>query len=129
MRGHLVAVPQPSPQDWDNMFLCPVERLPEVVQVVMIRAARDTRAVRRTASTARALHVNGRHILLWVRRLIPHYEERLPDMHVNEAALRAYESVDGVPHSIVESACVADNDDEEDELMHVSTLVHTTHYE
>lgn len=119
MRSHLVAVPQTSPQQWIDTFPCPIERLPEVVQVVLIRTASTMDEVRRAASSARALRVNGQYTLMWMHHLAPIYARHFLDVHMDKGALRAYASIDGVPESIVRSACVALDDIEADEILQV----------
>lgn len=101
------------------MFPCSVDRLPEVLHVVLIRAARTTGEVREAVSRARALNVNGQHIMMWMNHLTRVYARRFPEMRMDESALLAYASLNGVPESIVRSTLPAADDAEADELLQV----------
>lgn len=75
--------------------------------------------VRQAVSRARALSVNGQHILMWMNHLARVYARRFPDVRMDESALLAYASLNGVPESIVRSTLPAADDVEADELLQV----------
>jgi hypothetical protein len=59
MRGHVVAVPQATPEEWRRVFPCAPDRLPDVIRVILVGSARTDAEVRTLASRARALQVRG----------------------------------------------------------------------
>lgn len=57
LRGHVVAVPQATPEEWRRAFPCAPHRLPDMTRVVLIGSASTDADVTRLAGRARALTV------------------------------------------------------------------------
>lgn len=63
--------------------------------------------------------MDGRAVLRWVKFLSGAYCENVPGAAVNVGALHAYESLDGVPDSVVRAAIAAPDEDEARALIQV----------
>jgi hypothetical protein len=71
MRGHVVAFPNNSVDELLEVLPLPIDKIPEVMQVVFLYvASEDEKEKRRkVAKAARALHVRGKQIALWAKHL------------------------------------------------------------
>lgn len=99
-KGHVIAFPNPPPHSLIDTFPCPLEKIPEIIQVVLVGPAADSEKLRDMARRNKLLHVRGKQMILWARHLQKLYERDVDGklvLQTNGSILQAYETVDGVP--------------------------------
>lgn len=57
LTGHVTAVEQPGPEEWQGVFPCPLDDIPEFVTVALLGAAESDDHVRSQLARARSLKV------------------------------------------------------------------------
>lgn len=66
--------------------------------------------------------VNGRTIVRWARFLSQSYTDNVGGLEMNDAAVAAYATVNGVPESLIESAIASSTEEEAATLQRVGRL-------
>lgn len=100
-------------------ILCPPSRIPECIQVVFIASTSTKEQLRALAARMPALHVRGKVIVRWAKHLNEAYIKYLgmPSTIPESAVLALYESMDGVPQEILNSAISTETEEEADEML------------
>jgi len=86
------------------------------VQVVFIAAGKTKKEVAEYASKCPVLFVRGQEVYKWALLLAHTYKDVQGIPPVDVEVLRSYRGVNGVPECLVESAIVAGNEEEVEQL-------------
>jgi hypothetical protein len=95
--GHVTAHANPQPQQMATMLPLPFEQLSDFVKVILLTPASDLQEAKRRAAHCPALRIRGRVVAGWVR----HISAASSSSGMDGALLRAYESIDGIPDSLL----------------------------
>ncbi|KAG2492990.1 hypothetical protein HYH03_008889 [Edaphochlamys debaryana] len=99
------------------MFPCALADIPEHLLVVLVAPAASREAMRALAERTPALQLRGRMVVRWARHLARVY----PDLAASFAPpeqLHAWEAIDGIPDSMLDTAVAAQTAEEAQALLH-----------
>lgn len=115
LRGHVIAVPHVHPAKMVALFPCPLEEIPDIFEVVIIRACKSRGEAINELKSAKTFNVRGKLVVQWARHLAKLLEGNAK-FRLDEGALSCYNHIDGVPSSFTENLIFPTTDAEETEL-------------
>lgn len=110
LRGHVIAFENADPQTLAGVFPLRPEDIPQHVQVVLLSASATPEEARRKLSACAALRVRGPVVAAWAQHLANVYRDK-PFARLDDAVVRVYNGMNGVPEQLLAAAITAPDDD------------------